>query len=220
LIIGTSLVQPEKVKSHIVSRYECISIVSSQIADNVISTVDGVLNTETNILLDSDNELQTSSNILKQLDTLALNQPANSEARTITKPNIGFGILKPDSDKAIVIKSPGNGSPNFTMTQMTDSDAETSSSDASIVLSPEVVGKSLNKTIYSYLFRNPSLFLSRNGNISIQSAVISATVSDVTVTNLSDPVRLTFGSRKPNVTGLVNTCKFFDVTKESKYGLL
>ena len=64
----------------------------------------------------------------------------------------------------ILIKSLTD-STQFSITQTNEVPDETE--DASIVLSPEVVGKATNKPIYSYLFKKPSLFLSNSGNLSI-----------------------------------------------------
>ena len=189
----------------------------------MLSTVDGIMNTDDNILLQSNEQSNTSTNILTQLDTLATNQPATENAQIIQRPNIGFGIIKPSNSKPIVIKAntkpadggnTGNSSVEFSMSQTDEKPDETE--DASIVLSSEVVGKASSKPIYSFLFNKPSLFLSRNGNLSVQSVVLSASVGDVTIANLTDPVKLGFQTRKPNVTGLVNTCKFYDFKLQSK----
>ena len=195
-----------------------------QVAENVISTVDGIMNTADDILIQSNEQSNTSSNILSQLDTLATNQPATEKAQIIQRPNIGFGIIKPSNSKPIVIRANskptnGNSSANssvaFSMSQTDETPDDTE--DASIVLSSEVVGKASSKPIYSFLFSKPSLFLSRNGNLSVQSVVLSASVGDgVTIANLTDPVKLGFQTRKPNVTGLVNTCKFYDFKLQSK----
>ena len=163
--------------------------------------------------------MSTSSNILSQLDTLALNQPATENAKVIQRRNIGFGIMKPNSttNTPILIKSLTDSNTNstqFSITQTNEVPDETE--DASIVLSQEVVGKATNKPIYSYLFKKPSLFLSNGGNLSIQSMVLSASVGDVTIRNLTDPVKLGFQTKKPNVTGLVNTCKFYDMQKQGR----
>lgn len=71
-----------------------------------MSTVDGVMNTDDAILLESNEQSSTSSHILAQLDTLAVNQPATENAHIIQRPNIGLGVIKPASDnrKPIVIK--------------------------------------------------------------------------------------------------------------------
>uniref|UniRef100_A0A7M5XNR7 Uncharacterized protein n=1 Tax=Clytia hemisphaerica TaxID=252671 RepID=A0A7M5XNR7_9CNID len=188
---------------------------STEVAENVIATVDGVLDTEEEILIESNEQMSTSSNILSQLDTLALNQPATENATVIQRRNIGFGILRPDSTTPILIKSltdSNSNSTQFSITQTNETPDETV--DASIILPAEVVGKATNRPIYSYLFKKPSFFLSKNGNLSIQSMVLSASVDDVTIRNLTDPVKLGFQTKKPNVTGLVNTCKFYDMEKQ------
>eukprot|EP00111_Clytia_hemisphaerica_P019681 TCONS_00058085-protein len=188
---------------------------STEVAENVIATVDGVLDTDEEILIESNEQMSTSSNILSQLDTLALNQPATENATVIQRRNIGFGILRPDSTTPILIKSltdSNSNSTQFSITQTNETPDETV--DASIILPAEVVGKATNRPIYSYLFKKPSFFLSKNGNLFIQSMVLSASVGDVTIRNLTDPVKLGFQTKKPNVTGLVNTCKFYDMEKQ------
>ena len=52
-----------------------------QVAENVIATVDGVLDTDEEILIESIEQMSTSSNILSQLDTLALNQPTTENVK-------------------------------------------------------------------------------------------------------------------------------------------
>lgn len=191
---------------------------SAEVANNVISTVDGVLNTDENILLESDEALKTSSIILTQLDELALNQPATEEATIIQRPNIDFGILKPNSSRPVVIISQQTGKSNdsgYSISQTPNNPKSGSTSDASITLPSEVVSKANNNSIYSYLFKRPSLFLSKNGNFSMQSVVLSASIANVKVEGLSEPVQLTFQSQKSNVTGLVNTCKFYNTTLQN-----
>ena len=180
------------------------------------------MNTNDTILVESNEKSGTSTQILSQLDTLATNQQATENALIIERPNIDFGIIKPSNQKPVVIiaKSTATDStdPNnnatvkFSISQTDDQPDNTE--DASIVLPTEVVKNA--SSIYSYLFKKPSLFLSRGGNFSVQSVVLSASVGNVTIRNLTNPVKLGFQTRKPNVTGLVNTCKFYDFKLQSK----
>lgn len=177
-----------------------------------------MLDTEESLLVAANENKNTSSKLLEQLDNLAAAQNATTDAKLIEKKNVGMAVVKPTPQKSLYVAAKtGNSSENIQMSVSSENTGTSGNGvDASILLPGDVVGDS--KLVYSYVFKKTSLFKS-NENVSIQSNIISATVFGKTIANLTgDKIEIVFDVKDAvmNETDKENTCKFFVEAVQSK----
>ena len=171
------------------------------------------MNTEENIMIESNDKSDTSSNILIQLDKIAEKQTlqVTGDSVVISKKNVAFGAIKPFSDKPVTIFSsphPQNTVVNISSSTIDKSITDTST--ASIYLPQDVTQRANNDLIYTFAFKSGLLFLTENSsvNTTLQSIVLSASVGK-NIANLSIPIELTFTATKITE-GYINVCKYWD----------
>ena len=168
--------------------------------------------------------LEALENFIKKIDSASKNSESKSFNLTdLSKklPNISFSISREKfaNDVFLISKErEGNLSVNIT----TDvNQSKVTSKTVAIIKIPGEVFTNISETLYSYQFRNPSLFLTEtqlqqlNGTKTentqtVESNVLSATVLLRSIRNLTNPVVLTFRlSDKQNEAGKID-CGFWN----------
>ena len=196
-----------------------------QVTDNVLEVIDDLLNINEDLLIEANQDFNTSSKILSQLETLAQNQQLLSfgDSKVIEKSKLALAVIKPIPVKPVRFYAPRSESSNTHLTVNQDDSAATNRiHDASIYLPIEVISKVASDSIYSYVFRSDKLFL--NGKIDansvnasiVQSFILSASVGDQRISDLTEPVEMIFTKIiTQNVTGETK-CMFWDINKVGK----
>ena len=168
--------------------------------------------------------LETLENFIKKIDSASKNSESKSFNLTdLSKqlPNISFSISREKfANDVFLISKEKEG--NLSVSITTDvNQSKVTSKTVAIIKIPGEVFTNISETLYSYQFRNPSLFLTEtqlqqlNGTKTentqtVESNVLSATVLLRSIRNLTNPVVLTFRlSDKQNEAGKID-CGFWN----------
>ena len=168
--------------------------------------------------------LETLENFIKKIDSASKNSESKSFNLTdLSKqlPNISFSISREKfANDVFLISKEREG--NLSVSITTDvNQSKVTSKTVAIIKIPGEVFTNISETLYSYQFRNPSLFLTEtqlqqlNGTKTentqtVESNVLSATVLLRSIRNLTNPVVLTFRlSDKQNEAGKID-CGFWN----------
>ena len=168
--------------------------------------------------------LEALENFIERIDSASKN--SESESFNLTDlsrqlPNIAFNISREKfTNDVFFISKEQEGNLSVSITTDVNQSRVTSETVALIKIPREAFANS-SETLYSYQFRNPSLFLTEtqlqqlNGsktknNRTVESNVLSATVLLRSIKNLTNPVVLTFRlSGKQNEGGEID-CQFWN----------
>ena len=168
--------------------------------------------------------LEALENFIKKIDSASKNSESKSFNLTdLSKqlPNISFSISREKfANDVFLISKEKEG--NLSVSITTDvNQSKVTSKTVAIIKIPGEVFINISETLYSYQFRNPSLFLTEtqlqqlNGTKTentqtVESNVLSATVLLRSIKNLTNPVVLTFRlSDKQNEAGKID-CGFWN----------
>lgn len=168
--------------------------------------------------------LEALENFIKKIDSASKNSESKSFNLTdLSKqlPNISFSISREKfANDVFLISKEKEG--NLSVSITTDvNQSKVTSKTVAIIKIPGEVFTNISETLYSYQFRNPSLFLTEtqlqqlNGTKTentqtFESNVLSATVLLRSIKNLTNPVVLTFRlSDKQNEAGKID-CGFWN----------
>ena len=168
--------------------------------------------------------LEALENFIKKIDSASKNSESKSFNLTdLSKqlPNISFSVSREKfANDVFLISKEKEG--NLSVSITTDvNQSKVTSKTVAIIKIPGEVFTNISETLYSYQFRNPSLFLTEtqlqqlNGtktenNQTVESNVLSATVLLRSIRNLTNPVVLTFRlSDKQNEAGKID-CGFWN----------
>ena len=168
--------------------------------------------------------LEALENFIKKIDSASKNSESKSFNLTdLSKqlPNISFSISREKfANDVFLISKEREG--NLSVSITTDvNQSKVTSKTVAIIKIPGEVFTNISETLYSYQFRNPSLFLTEtqlqqlNGTKTentqtVESNVLSATVLLRSIRNLTNPVVLTFRlSDKQNEAGKID-CGFWN----------
>lgn len=168
--------------------------------------------------------LEALENFIERIDSASKNSESKSFNITdLSKqlPNISFSITRKNfTNDVFFISKEKEGNLSVTITTDVNQSKVTSETVAIIKIPGEVFANS-SETLYSYQFRNPSLFLTEtqlqqfNGTKTkntqtVESNVLSATVLLKNIKNLTNPLVLTFRlSGKQNEAGETD-CQFWN----------
>ena len=190
-----------------------------QVLNNILTVVDQPLeNSTTELLGSAEIQQSSSSSILQALDDLVkevvsisanqTNTTFDLENLTTEPPNIAFSINRDffiHDVFFVAIRKEGNVSVSIT----TDNSlSEVTSQTLTVIKIPKQTFIETPETLYSFRFTEPSLFLTGgqlqniNGNKTtieqvVRSNVLSTSILNRRVENLSNPIVLTFKKSKP-----------------------
>ena len=173
----------------------------------------------------------SSSKILEALESLieridSASKNSESESFNLTDlskqlPNIAFNISREKfTNDVFLISKEKEG--NLSVSITTDiNKSKVTSETVAIIKIPREVFSNISETLYSYQFRNPSLFLTEtqlqqlNGNRTkntqtVESNVLSATVLLRSIKNITNPVVLTFRSSGKKIEAGEIDCQFWN----------
>lgn len=195
-----------------------------------MKTVDAILKTDRNIIVESDAKTNSSTRLLDNLQSIAIKQTPKEKGKleTFETKEISLALIEPVNLNPLTLYS--SIVANMSTISLKPNGKEVI--ETAVTLPSELVGLANGTKIYSYVFKSDVLFLDQddiaNQNMNdtqkknesiVQSSIVSLDVTNKTITNLTQPVQLVFRVKKIEVgvnrTG-VSKCKFWDPTFHSK----
>ena len=173
-----------------------------------MDVADRFLLTDQEVLEKSDENNDTSATFLRNLDVLAVyltNQSTNQPV--FRRQNIALAIRNKSNSFTFIAEDKNN----LLDIQSADGEITSQSSLAKIFVPESLLIKAGSNQVYSFAFRSGLLFSEPLENETVQSIVMSASVPERKIYNLSDPVVITFQNQNANKTikNKISTCQFW-----------
>ena len=173
-----------------------------------MDVADRFLLTDQEVLGKSDENNDTSATFLRNLDVLAVyltNQPTNQTV--FRRQNIALAIRNKSNSLTFIAENKNN----LLDIQSADGEITSQSSSAKIFVPQRLLIKAGSNQVYSFAFRSGLLFSEPLENETVQSIVMSTSVPERKIYNLSDPVVITFQDQNANKTikNKISTCQFW-----------
>ena len=173
-----------------------------------MDVADRFLLTDQEVLEKSDENNDTSATFLRNLDVLAVyltNQSTNQPV--FRRQNIALAIRNKSNSFTFIAEDKNN----LLDIQSADGEITGQSSLAKIFVPESLFIKAGSNQVYSFAFRSGLLFSEPLENETVQSIVMSASVPERKIYNLSDPVVITFQDQNANKTikNKISTCQFW-----------
>ena len=182
---------------------------TDEIADNILDVADKFLLTDQEVLENSDEENYTSSTFLRNLDKLAvyLTSVSTVKLKVFRKQNIALAIQNKSSSFTFIAQDKNN----LLDIQSVDGEIANQLSLAKLFIPQSLLIKARSTQVYSFAFRSGLFFSESLQNETLQSIVMSASVPERKISNLSDPVVVTFQDQNANKTikNKISTCQFW-----------
>ena len=174
-----------------------------------MDVADRFLLTDQEVLEGINEDNDTSSTFLRNLDVLAgyiTSQPTIQE-KVFRKQNIALAIQNKSNSFTLIAEDKSN----LLNIQSVDGEITNQSSLAKVFVPHSLLRKAKSNQVYSFVFRSGLLFSEPRQNETVQSIVMSASVPERKIYNLSDPVVVTFEDQNANKTikNKISTCQFW-----------
>ena len=173
-----------------------------------MDVADRFLLTDQEVLEKSDENNDTSATFLRNLDVLAVYLANQSTNQTVfRRQNIALAIRNKSNSLTFIAENKNN----LLDIQSADGEITSQSSLAKIFVPESLLIKAGSNQVYSFAFRSGLLFSEPLENETVQSIVMSASVPERKIYNLSDPVVITFQDQNANKTikNKISTCQFW-----------
>ena len=174
-----------------------------------MEVADKFLDTEETILEKSNEDKNTSSTFLRNLDQLAvyLTSQSTKSQKTFKKKNIALASQNISNSFTFVAKDKNN----FLDIESFDGERTNQISLAKLFVPQSLLIKAKTTQVYSFVYRSALLFSQPSYNDKEQSIVMAASVPERKITNLQEPVVITFQDQNANKTRRksVSTCHFW-----------
>ena len=162
-----------------------------------MDVADRFLLTDQEVLEKSDENNDTSATFLRNLDVLAVYLTNQSTNQTVfRRQNIALAIRNKSNSFTFIAEDNNN----LLDIQSADGEITGQSSLAKIFVPESLLIKAGSNQVYSFAFRSGLLFSEPLENETVQSIVMSASVPERKIYNLSDPVVITFQDQNANKT--------------------
>ena len=173
-----------------------------------MDVADRFLLTDKEVLEKSDENNDTSATFLRNLDVLAVYLANQSTNQTVfRRQNIALAIRNKSNSLTFIAENKNN----LLDMQSADGEITSQSSSAKIFVPQRLLIKAGSNQVYSFAFRSGLLFSEPLENETVQSIVMSTSVPERKIYNLSDPVNITFQDQNANKTikNKISTCQFW-----------
>ena len=173
-----------------------------------MDVADRFLLTDKEVLEKSDENNDTSATFLRNLDVLAVYLANQSTNQTVfRRQNIALAIRNKSNSLTFIAENKNN----LLDIQSADGEITSQSSLAKIFVPESLLIKAGSNQVYSFAFRSGLLFSEPLENETVQSIVMSTSVPERKIYNLSDPVVITFQDQNANKTikNKISTCQFW-----------
>ena len=149
-----------------------------------------LLGTNQELLTKSNEKSNTSSTFLKSLDTIAVyvTRQSAKQQKVFKKENIALAIENNSNSFTFIAKEENN----LLDIQSVDHQVESQASLAQLFVPQSLLARANSTLVYSYIYRSALLFSRSLRNETIQSIIMAASVPEKKISNLHDPVVITF----------------------------
>ena len=182
---------------------------TDEIVDNILDVADKFLLADQEVLENSNEKNDTSSTFLRNLDKLAayLASVSTVPLKVFRKQNIALAVQNKSSSFTFIAKD----KKNLLDIQSVDGEITNQIFLAKLFVPQSLLIKARSSQVYSFAFRSGLLFSASLKNETVQSIVMSASVPERKIYNLSDPVVVTFQDQNANETirNKISTCQFW-----------
>ena len=174
-----------------------------------MDVADRFLLTDQDVLKKSNEDNDTSSTFLRNLDELAvyISSQSTRAEKVFRKQNIALAIRNKSNSFTFIAEDK-----NYILDiQSVDGEITNHSSLAKVFVPQSLLIKARSNQVYSFVFRSELLFSEPLANETVQSIVMSASVPERKIYNLLDPVVMTFQDQNANKTikNKISTCQFW-----------
>ena len=173
-----------------------------------------ILLTDQEVLEKSNKDNDTSATFLRNLDELAVYVTNQSTApqKVFRKKNIALAIWNKSNSFTFI----ANDENDLLDIQSVDGETTNQLSLAKVFVPQSLLIKAGSTKVYSFAFRSGLLFSEPRENETVQSIVMSTSVPEKKINNLSDPVVITFQDQNANKTktNKISTCQFWESEKK------
>ena len=179
-----------------------------EITNNILDVADRFLLTDQEVLEKSNEDNNTSATFLRNLDVLAVILTNQSTNQTVfRRQNIALAIRNKSSSFTFIAEDKNN----LLDIQTADGEITNQASLAKVFIPQSLLIKAGSNQVYSFVFRSGLLFSDPLENETVQSIIMSASVPERKIYNLSDPVVITFQDQNANKTikNKISTCQFW-----------
>ena len=187
------------------------------ITDKILDVADKFLDTDQELWEKSNEENETSATFLGSLNAVAvyLTRLSTSRQKIFRKHNIALAIQNKSNSFTFIAKEE-----NYLLDiQCVDGEITNKFSLAKFFVPQTLLIKAKSTHVYSFVYRSGLLFSRSFGNKTVQSLVMAASVPERKISNLQDPVVITFQDQGANKTktNKINTCQFWVPEKNGIY---
>ncbi|XP_047146300.1 adhesion G protein-coupled receptor L4 isoform X1 [Hydra vulgaris] len=179
---------------------------------NVLGLVNVVLDLDQTLILKAQNKHNSSNKFLETIDIMAQTFTKSYQFQNFSSTNIGMSNKHTNSETFytdICIVAFESSNQKMVILIGNDSLLNEGNNDAIILIPKAAIPQ--QSLIYAFIYRNPYFFLNTDGSVSvsesksvevlISSAVVSVSILEQTIINLSEPISITFkkpGNQKGN----------------------
>ena len=179
------------------------------ITENILDVTDKLLETSQQVVIKSDDKYNTSSTFLRILDAVGqyIASHSTGQQKVFRKQNIALAIQNKSKSFTLVAKDESN----LLDIQSVDGDVVNQTSVAKLFIPQSLLKKANRTQVYSYVYRSGLLFSQPFENKTLQSIIISASIPERKISNLVDPVVITFQNKNQfkQRNNRVSTCQFW-----------
>lgn len=191
----------------------------TEVFNDIIDVADVLFDEDVELIITANVNNGTSTSILKSLEAFAdiVGSIVNgtNEQISISRKNIGVSVARLKKRNVTVVAGLSKNGTSF----VAIGNKKQISMDnpiASIQI-PEESFKNPEDVVYSYHFQKDILFLSesamKNSTKTVQSIILSATVGHSRITNLKNPIKMSFQKSKILRSEGIYSCQFWDFNK-------
>ncbi|XP_065674214.1 adhesion G protein-coupled receptor L4 isoform X5 [Hydra vulgaris] len=184
---------------------------------NVLGLVNVVLDLDQTLILKAQNEHNSSKKFLETIDIMAQTFTKSDLFQNFSSTNIGMSNKHSEASHTnICIVAFESSNQKMVVIIGNDSLLNEGNNDAVILIPKAAIPQ--YSLMYAFIYRNPYFFLNTNGSVSlsdsrsvealISSAVVSVSIIDQTIIDLSEPISITF--KKPKNQNGNFSCYFWN----------
>ena len=159
------------------------------------------------LLVKTNKKNNTSSKFLRSLDTIAvyITRQSTRRQKVFRKENMALATIQNKSNSFTFI---AKGESSLLDIQTADGEATNQTSLGRFFVPQSLLKSAESTEVYSYIFRSGQLF---SQNEPIQSIIMAVSVPEINVSNLQDPVVISFQDQNTNKTknNKISTCQFW-----------
>ena len=171
------------------------------------------------LLTKSNEKSNTPSTLLRSLDAIAVyvTRQSTRQRKVFKKQNIALAVQNNSNSFTFIAKEENN----LLDIKSVDQEVQSQASLAQLFVPQSLLARVNNTLVYSYIYRSALLFSQSLRNETIQSVIMAASVPEKVISNLHDPVVITFQDKNSNESreNKLSTCHFWVPEKKGMCGV-